>query len=118
MGAASIGTIGIGSSLAGGVLSAFGAEKQGAATQQMYNYQAQVARINAQIDQQNSDWTLHQGEVQSKQYGLKAAQQAGGIRAAQGASGLDVNSGSNLQVQQSQAKITGMDLAQIRENAG
>lgn len=118
MGASAIGAVGIGSSLAGGALSAYGAEKQGQATQQMYNYQAQVARINANIDKQNSDWTLHQGEVQAEQYGMKAAQQQGAIRTTQAATNLDVNSGSNLRVQQSQQKITDIDLGQIRANAG
>lgn len=116
--ATAVGSVGLGASLAGGLLSAFGAEKSGQASQASYNYQAQVARINADIDRQNSEWTLTKGETEATQYGMKAAQQAGQIRASQGASGLDVNSGSNVNVQQSQKKITDIDLAQIRSNAG
>lgn len=116
--ATAVGAVGIGSSLAGGLLSAYGAEKSGQASQQMYNYQASVSKINADIDRQNSEWTLTQGETQATQYGMKAAQQRGQIVASQGASGLDVNSGSNAKVQSSQKAITDIDLAQIRSNAG
>lgn len=116
--AAAAGSIGLGSSLAGGILSAFSAEKEGQSQSQMYNYQAQVSRINAQIDRQNSEWAQQKGDIEGRQYGMKAGQQFGQIRAAQGASGLDVNSGSAKEVQQSQRTITHMDEAQIRENAG
>ncbi len=117
MGAASVGGIGMGASLAGGLLSAFGAEKSGQAQQQMYNYQAQVAQINSQIDLQNADWARNKGEIQATQYGMKAAQQFGAIRAAQGASNIDVNSGSAVDVQRSQKQITAIDMGQIRSNA-
>lgn len=115
--AAGFGAVGLGASLAGGLLSAFGAQKEGTATQQMYNYKAQVAKINADIDRQNAAWARTKGEKEAMQYGMKAGQQQGQIRASQGASGLDVNSGSNKDVQDSQRKITEMDLGSIRENA-
>lgn len=115
--AAGFGAVGLGATLAGGALSAFGALKEGEANQQMYNYKAQVAKINADIDRQNAAWARTKGEKEAVQYGMKAAQQKGQIIAAQGASGLDVNSGSNRDVQVSQDKIKDMDLATIRENA-
>ena len=112
-----IGGAGLGMSLAGGLLSAFGAEKSGQSQQQMYNYQAQVAKINSQIDLQNRDYALNQGEIQATQYGRKEAQVSGQIRAAQGASNLDVNSGSAALVQGSERKISAIDTTQIRSNA-
>lgn len=115
--AAGFGAVGIGASLAGGLLSAFGAQKEGEATQQMYNYKAQVAKINADINRQNAAWALTKGEKEATQYGMKAAQQRGAIRTAQGASGLDVNSGSAKEVQRSQEAIKNMDMSTIRENA-
>ncbi len=115
--ASGFGAVGIGASLAGGLLSAYGANKQGEAQQQMYNYRAQVAKINADIDRQNSAWALTKGQAEEQQYGMKAAQQRGAIRVAQGASGLDVNSGSNAAVQQSQEKIKNIDMSTIRANA-
>lgn len=115
--AAAVGAIGIGSSIAGGILGAYGAEKSGQAQQTMYNYQAQVARINSQIDLQNRDYALNVGEIQATNEGMKLSQQAGQIRATQGASNIDVNSGSAAQVQGSQRKIAALDLTQIRSNA-
>ncbi len=115
--ATAIGAVGIGASLAGGLLSAHGAEQSGQSQQQMYNYQARVAQINSAIDKQNAEWATAKGEVESFQYGLKAQQEFGDIRATQGASNLDVTSGSNLAVQQSQRGIARMDMDQIRANA-
>lgn len=111
-----VGTVGLGTTLAGGLLSAFGAEKSGQSQQHMYQYQAQVAKINSQIDLQNRDFELQKGETQQVQYGMKAAQQRGAIVTAQAGSGIDVNSGSALAVRDSQGKITGIDLAQLRAN--
>lgn len=115
--ATGFGAVGLGATVAGGLLSAFGAQQSGTAQQSMYNYRAQVSRINAQIDRQNAEWARTKGETEATQYGMKAAQQRGQIKVAQAASGLDVNTGSNRDVQQSQAKIKDMDLATIRDNA-
>ena len=115
--AAGFGAVGLGATLAGGVLSAYGAQQQGTATQQMYNYRAQVSRINADINRQNAEWARTKGETEAMQYGAKAAQQRGQIKVAQAASGLDVNSGSARDVQASQERIKDMDLETIRANA-
>ena len=112
-----LGGIGLGASLAGGLVSAFGAAQQGTAQQQMYNYQSAVAQINSKIDLQNSDYAINQGEQQATQYGMKEAQQFGQIRAAQGASNIDVNSGSNAQVQSSEREVGAIDTTTIRSNA-
>jgi hypothetical protein len=114
---AAIGAVGMGATLAGGILGAVGAEKTGAAQQQMYNYQAGVAKINSQIDLQNADYARNQGEIQATQFGLKEAQQEANIKVAQSASNLDVNSGSAVDVQRSQRTLGQMDLTQIRSNA-
>jgi hypothetical protein len=115
--AQAMGAVGLGATLAGGIMSATGAEKSAAATQQMYNYQAGIAKINSQIDLQNADYTRNQGEIQATQFGLKEAQQEAGIKVAQSASNLDVNSGSSVDVQRSQRTLGQMDLTQIRSNA-
>lgn len=115
--AAGFGAVGLGATVAGGLLSAFGAEKEGAAAQQAYNYRAQVAKINADINRQNAAWARTKGEKEAVQYGMKAAQIRGQIKAQQGASGLDVNTGSAKEVQRSQEIIKDMDLSMIRENA-
>lgn len=115
--AQALGAVGMGATLAGGITSAIGAEKTASATQQSYNYQAGVAKINSQIDLQNADYARQQGEIQASQYGLREAQTEGKIRTAQAASNLDVNSGSAVAVQQSERKIGSLDTAQIRTNA-
>lgn len=112
-----LGAIGIGASIAGGITSAAGAKQTAQAQLQQNNYQAGVAQINANIAKQNRDFALNQGEQQAVKYGLDASQRAGAIKAGQGASGLDVNSGSAVDVRASQKLATDMDLTQIRSNA-
>jgi hypothetical protein len=115
--AAAVGSIGMGASLAGGIMGAIGAKTTAEDTQNMYNYQAGIAQINSKIDLQNADYARNQGEIQATQFGLKEAQQEAGIKVAQSASGLDVNSGSAVDVQRSQRQLGQMDLTQIRSNA-
>lgn len=112
-----IGAVGMGATAAGGVFQAFGAQKSGQAQQGMYDYQASVATQRANIDKQNAEYAIQQGEQQSEKYGMAAGQRQGQIVAAQGASGFNVNSGSNKQVQTSQQTVTGIDLDTIRSNA-
>lgn len=111
-------TIGIGASAGGGALSAVGSIFGGKSQKSMYDYQSSLAKLNADIDRQNAEWELTKGEQEATQYGMKAGQQFAAIRTAQGASNLDVNSGSALDVQNSQRRITQMDNATIRANAG
>ena len=115
--AEAVGMIGMGTSLAGGIMGAVGAEKTGAAQQQMYNYQAGIAQINSKIDLQNADYARNVGEIQAQNYGIKAAQELGNIKTAQSASNIDINSGSAVDVRTSQSKVAQMDLTQIRSNA-
>jgi hypothetical protein len=112
-----IGGTGLATSLVGGLIGAFGAEKTGQAQQQMFNYQAAVAQINSKIDLQNRDYAINQGEQQSAIYGMKEAQTFGQIRASQGASNIDVNSGSSAAVQSSERAVGAIDTTTIRSNA-
>ncbi len=115
--AQAMGVIGMGATLAGGLLQAQGAQQSAAATQQSLDYQAGVAQINSQIDLQNADYARNQGEIQATQFGLKEAQQEANIKTAQSASNIDINSGSAVDVQQSQRTLGQTDMAQIRSNA-
>lgn len=117
MAPAAIGMLGLGSTIAGGALGVGGNLFKGASEMQMYNYQAGVATINAGIARKNSQYAYSVGDKQAEKYGIKAGQQAGAIKAAQAASGLDINSGSAKQVQESQDKVAQTDMAQIRQNA-
>lgn len=112
-----VGSIGMGSTIAGGGISFFGNIMKGNNEASMYNYKAGIAQVNAQLAKQNADWALESGEKEALHAGLKGAQQKGRIVAAQAASGLDVNSGSNRLVQEGQEKAIQTDEAQIRTNA-
>jgi hypothetical protein len=112
-----LGNVGMGSSMAGGVLKAFAAGFAGSSQVQMYKYQAGIAKLQSQIATQNANYSFQTGEENAAKYGIQAAQRMGAITAAQGASGLDVGSFSAQQVRAGQQKITDMDLAQIKTNA-
>lgn len=112
-----IGAASMGLSLGGSIIGAEGAALSGKAKQQMYNYQAGLAEFRKRIALQNRDYALQVGEDQTARYGLKARQEIGTIRARQGASGIDVGSGSPVQVRGSQRQIAQMDMATIRNNA-
>ena len=109
--------IGMASSVAGGIIGAQGAEYQGQAQANMYNYQAAVARLNQQIAQQNADYEKEVGEVQAQEQGMKTRQVVGQERAAYGAGNIDVNSGSPMAVQRSELAVGQESQAIIRSNA-
>lgn len=101
----------------GGITKAIGAFGEGQSQQQMFDYEAGVARLNAQIAYQNAEYAVQTGEHQAMQAGLQGAATSGRIKAAQGATGLDVNTGSTVDVQKSQALINSMNQTTIRSNA-
>ena len=102
---------------AGAGIQAFGQAKAGRSQQAMFNYQAGVADINAKIAAQNADYARATGEVEAGQYGQKARFQAGRILTQQAASGLDVNTGTAVDVRKGQQKVTEQDTRIIRQNA-
>lgn len=112
-----MGVVSLATAAGGAVMSAKAAKQQGAAGYQSGMYQAMVAAQNAKIAMQNANYAVGEGEQIATKYGLGAAAQMGQIKAAQGASGLDVNSGSAKQVQESQQTVTKMDMDTIRNNA-
>lgn len=107
----------IGLSLASTAFGALGAANSGAQQAAMANYQAGIAQQNSQIAQQNARQAIAAGGIQASNAGLAGAQQLGKIRTAEGASNLDVNSGSNVNVQKSQAEITKLNQLTIQNNA-
>ena len=112
-----LGAVGLAGTLFSGMKSVQGAEMAGEAQAGMYQYQAGLAEINADIAKQNAGYTRTVGELNAMRYGMQAGQRKGAIIANQAASGLDIRSGSNKDVQDSQDVVTGMDLNMIRSNA-
>lgn len=109
--------VSIGGSAISGAMGAAGAEQQGQAQSQMYQYQAGVAQINQQIANQNAQYAIAAGESKAQMAGIKTSQEIGAEKAGQGASGLDVNGVSATRVRESTLDVGSLDEATIRSNA-
>jgi len=101
----------------GGVVSAVGAIQQGKAQSDAAKYQAQVARNNEIIALQQAAYTRQEGAAQAQRQDLKSAQMIGTQKATLGASGVDVNTGSPLEIQASQASLARLDALTVQSNA-
>lgn len=108
---------GLGASVGGTILSAFGAAQSGKAQSSMLQYQAGIAQLQKQVALQNRDYALGAGEQEALSYGLRARNRMGAITAGQGASGIDVGGASSVAVRKGQQTITDLDTATIRNNA-
>lgn len=81
------------------------------------NYQAQVAANNATIARQNAAYASASGSEQATEESLKGAAVGGRIKASQAANGIDVNSGSAVDVQVSQREASKLDTLNVENNA-
>jgi hypothetical protein len=109
--------VALGATVASSIMGAIGGMASGEAQSKAFQYQAGVAQVNAQIAKQNAAYELALGEQQAQAEGMKGRAKIGMTRAAQGAGGLDVNSGSNVDVRASEAELGAYDQAIIRNNA-
>lgn len=105
------------STIAGTAFSAIGAISQGNANSAYAKYSAEVARNNSTIANQNANYATAAGETKAYDQAMKARAAAGALRASLGANGLDVNSGSALDVQVSDREIGQTDVERERSNA-
>lgn len=96
---------------------AIGAISSATAASNNANFQAQVASNNAIAARNNATYALKAGEAKTQAVGLRAAQQGGAIKAAQAANGVDVNSGSAVDVQTSAREQGDLDEATTEHNA-
>lgn len=103
-------------SLVGAAVSAYGSYEQGQANAAAANYQAQVARNNAVIAEQNVAWTGESGAAKESAQGMKNAAAVGNLKAKQGASGIDINTGSSANVRAAAAELGELDLGTTRSN--
>jgi hypothetical protein len=109
--------VSLGASVAGGVTTAMGKGFESKAQSNMYQYQAGMAQINKQIDEQNAAYARSGGEVEAQKSGMRSRFQLGGIKVTKAAGNIDVNSGSAREVQDSQEAIGQHDQSIIRSNA-
>lgn len=98
-------------------VSAYGAVSTSEAQASEAKYQSRVADNNAIIAQQNASWAAQAGNAQAEQKQLQTRAKVGGIVAAEAASGLDVNSGTALDVRSSASELGELDAINIRSNA-
>lgn len=133
--------IGIGSSILGGITGAAGSEEQAQAAQlqiqgsmlqtvskafglqveaQQYDYGAQVAQYQANIDimnesiaKQNATYERDTADRKMEQSEMAARYNEGLAKAAQGASGIAINSGSSTNARESMVEIGRYDAATI-----
>jgi hypothetical protein len=103
------GTLAVLGGLAGGAITAGGQLESGFASSHAADYAAQVAANNSIIARQNAKFALESGEAQATATSLKGASQSGKIKTAQAASGVDVNTGSAVDVQASQREVNKLD---------
>lgn len=90
-----VGVVGTALSTTMGVVSSI---QQGNAAQEQYNYQAQVAKKNANIAQQNADQKRQEGIEEARQQRIKTLQAVGSQQAAMAANGIDISSGTALDI--------------------
>jgi hypothetical protein len=108
---------GIGSSLAGGALGAYGSYMQGQSAAAAARYNATIEKNNATIAKQNAAIAGEAGSFQAYQVGQKTRSEVGTIAANQAAGGIDVNKGSAVDVRSSAAELGELDALTVRSNA-
>lgn len=104
---------GLGSSL----VSSIGQSMQSRAATQSAKYNAAIAANNQVIAKQNATAAMQEGEANASASSQKTKAQLGGILANQGASGVDINSGSSVDVRSSAAQNGELNAINIRADA-
>lgn len=102
---------------AGTGVSAVGAVESGYAKSEAASYRSQVAANNAKLAQDDATREMQAGDVAAFNRGLKTRAQIGSQKAAQGASGIDVNSGSAVDVRAGTEELGMLDALTIRSDA-
>lgn len=97
--------------------SALGSIAQSRAQSESSNYNAKIAANNAQIATQNATAAGQAGEAQAGAAALKTRAEVGSIKASQAANGIDVNSGSDVDVRSSASELGELNAITIRSNA-
>jgi hypothetical protein len=102
--------------MAGAGVSAAGTIAGGIASQNASNYQAAVANNNSIVAQQNAVHAEQAGEVSAENQSLKGAAEGGKVKVAQAANGVNVNSGSALDVQVGERETNQLNTETVFQN--
>lgn len=89
----------------------------GVSAQNTANYNAAVAQNNATIAQQNATRAEQAGAVAAQNQGQKGAAQSAALRVAQASGGVDVNTGSAVDVQTGERETNLLDTETVMQNA-
>lgn len=103
--------------LAGGVMGAYGAYEEGIAKSRADRYNAAMAGFNQVIANRNATWAGQAGDVAAGNVEMRGRAVVGQTKAQQGASGVDVNTGSAVDVRASEAGLAKLDALTVRSNA-
>jgi hypothetical protein len=103
--------------LAGAATYAVGTIESGQATSNAATYQAQVAQNNAIIAEQNANYASEAGLASAVATSMKGAAASGKVKATQAASGIDVNTGSAVNVQASERETNVLSSETVLKNA-
>jgi hypothetical protein len=98
-------------------MSAYSSYQQGQSQKKQYAYQAAVAENNAKVAEWNAQDSIERGEIAEKQHRLKVSQIQGKQRSALASGGVEVDSGSALDVLEDTAYFGEMDALTIRSNS-
>lgn len=115
-GLGTLGTLSIASTVASGVLAAGGAIKQGQAARQQANYQSAVERNNATIAGWQATDAQQRGKIEEQRQRLQTARLKGSQRAAMASNGVEIDSGSPLDVLMDTSMLGELDALTIRSN--
>lgn len=99
-----------GASLIGGVMEGESVKLQG-------EYSKKIADVNARTVELKADDTLMRGDSSALNFKRQVRKLRGAQRAAAGASGVDVNTGTNLELQQQTEELGAIDALTIKNNA-
>lgn len=113
-------TLTIASTIIGGLSTGFqvlGSIQQGKAEKASAEYNASVAAANAEIAKQKTAMAGAAATAQTEQAQLKTRAQIGGIITSQAASGINVGSGSALDVRSSARDLGQLNAITVRSNA-
>ncbi len=109
--------MGLAATIGSSVLGAVGGIMQGVAAKQSGDYQAAVARNNATMARQAADIESAKGAQDAQAQDQKNKALQGAQVAALAASGVDITSGSPLDLQESSAKVGRLDTLTTRYNS-
>jgi hypothetical protein len=99
----------------GALASAGGTIMGGMAQKNASDYQAQVARMNAQIAQENANRAIERSQIEQQDQDRLTQAQIGTQEALQGASGLSLSGGSQILTRKGAAELGRRDALNVRQ---